>query len=116
MWIFLNNAMFSAVQDRKNIKNLVVRARVGGDLERIFPGHDVIDSPDGDYRYRIFIDKQKVADVLSQQVMNIDYDNFKDSIAHDEHDRHNAYYEVWNAMHRLQNKMLVKWAKFGSIK
>ena len=38
MWIVMNDSYISAVQDRTNKMNLVVRARVREDLENAFPG------------------------------------------------------------------------------
>lgn len=105
MWVFLNDAMFSFVQDRKDKKKLVCRARVRGDIEKVFPGADVKETIDSDYRFRAWLDRDVVAVAMTQEVGRIDYENFKGSIAPDDKDRHDAYLGVWSAMNRLQEKL-----------
>jgi hypothetical protein len=53
MWIFLNNAFLSIVQDKDNMARFMVRARLRGDLERVFAHATVIETPPpADYRFR----------------------------------------------------------------
>lgn len=102
MWIFLNNAFISAVQHREKPGSVMVRARVAGDLERVFPRHakKVERTPGADYLYRLVVHKDTLARALAKAATRIDYANFKDSV--EERDRHDAYMGVWSAMHRLQ--------------
>jgi hypothetical protein len=79
---------------------LLVRARVAGDIERVFPDAVVTMTPDADYRFRAVLPRKIVAAVLAEQVASISYPNFKSSIK--EADRHNACMDVWSVMHRLQ--------------
>lgn len=103
MWIFLNNSFLSLVEDRTNPKNLLVRARVRGDIERVFPGAKAIHTPvRADYAWRASIDRTTAAVTIKSQVDKIDYTNFKDSVVED--DRHDAYVAVWTTMYGFQRK------------
>jgi hypothetical protein len=79
---------------------LLVRARVAGDIGRVFPGVIETETPTADYRYRATIPRKTVAAALAEQVASISYDNFKNSVLED--DRHDAYFQSWHAMHQLQ--------------
>lgn len=99
MWIFLNDAFLSIVADRHSDK-LLVRARIPGDIERAFPTAEVIQNNQADYLYRAWIDREQVANLLSQWAQNIRYSNFKNSIK--DHARHLAYLDVWEVMQAVQ--------------
>ena len=43
MWIQFNNAFLSIVENRDNKLELLVRARIKGDIEKIFPEADVFE-------------------------------------------------------------------------
>lgn len=100
MWIFLNNAFLSIVDKDAPAGAVLVRARAKGDIERVFPGATVTVSPRNDYRYRAVIARDAVAEALAAAVKTLDYSNFKDTVA--ERDRHDAYLDVWSAMHKWQ--------------
>ncbi len=102
MWIFLNDAFLSIVTDRNSAK-LLVRARLSGDIERVFPGAKVAEDMGTDYRFRAWIERETVADTLHHAVTDINYGNFKNSVQ--DHARHDAYFGVWNVMHRAQEKL-----------
>ena len=101
MWIFLDNAFLSIVDKGGDGSTLLVRARRQGDLERIFPGAEVRETPDHDYRFRTRLVRAKVAEVLAEAVKAINYPNFKGSVRGQA--RHNAYLEVWEVMYRFQD-------------
>ena len=105
MWIVMNDSYISAVQDRNNKTGLVVRARVREDLENAFPGlkQDIIESTDSDYRFRLFMSKQFLCGVMNTKIMNIDYDNFKNSVKQSW--RHDAYLAIWSVMYRVQKTL-----------
>lgn len=102
MWIFLNDAYLSIVAQDDDPNLLRVRARVKGDIERVFPGVKTKCTSEADYRYRALIPRKLVAQVLADRLLQIDYPNFKNSVA--EHDRHDAYLRVWNEMFCFQSK------------
>ena len=79
MWIQFNNAFLSIVENRDNKLELLVRARVKGDIEKIFPDADVFQDDSADYKYRVFISKAKVAAKMMFKIKDIKYDNFKNS-------------------------------------
>lgn len=94
MWIFLNNAALSIVADRSNPANLLVRARLGGDIERVFHDAVVQHTPTANYAYRASIPRKQVGAVMAAKLVGIEYDNFKGSIAHQV--RHEIYLAVWD--------------------
>lgn len=101
MWIFLNDAFLSVVADR-NSDQLLVRARIAGDIERVFPTAEVMENTGTDYPFRAWINRETVADALYWQTQSIGYDNFKGSVQ--ENDRHDAYLSVWGVMQRFQHQ------------
>lgn len=106
MWVFTNNAFFSVVKDRENENGVVVRARVPRDLENTFGSvHQVHETEDSDYRFRMFLDHEYVAEVISQAVKDIEYDNFKNSISKKDTDRYSYYTRVWSVMNDWQEKL-----------
>lgn len=102
MWIFLNHAFLSIVDKGGDGTTLRVRARRRGDLERVFPGAAVEETPGRDYRFRAQVDREVVAQALAAAVRGIRYPNFKDSV--EEHLRHMAYLDVWSTMARYQRE------------
>lgn len=112
MWVFLNDAMLSIVEPGPNpgvpgwqpaekAKDLLlVRGRVRGDIERVFPGQKVYRTDGRDYLFRALVPRLIVARAMASQVEAISYSNFKGSVA--EKDRHDAYAGVWGVMHRFQ--------------
>ena len=100
MWIQFNNAFLSIVENRYNKLELLVRARVKGDIEKIFPEADVFEDDNADYKYRAFISKAKVAARMMLKMTEINYDNFKSSVK--EIARKNAYSNVWVELRKLQ--------------
>jgi hypothetical protein len=107
MWICLNNAFLSIVAPTSGSTaatndELIVRGRCEGDIEAVFPGVGVTRTPDRDYEFRASIARDVVANAIAAQVRGIDYGNFKDSVAED--DRHDAYFDIWRAMSRLQHE------------
>lgn len=99
MWVCLNDAFFSIVDDGHK-DGLLVRARRAGDLERHFAGFEVQETPARDYRYRARVGRMFLAETLYQAAMNIDYSNFKNSVK--DHKLHDAYSQVWSVMGSLQ--------------
>jgi len=100
MWIFLNDAFVSAVQHRHYPEALMVRARLEGDLEKLFPNRDVTETPSADYRFRAVVPKTEFAKVIAARIAAIDYTNFKNTVF--DETRHHAYMGVWTVMHTAQ--------------
>lgn len=112
MWVMLNKSFLSIVDPDADYhgrggpvgEKLLVRARLPGDIEAVFHGAAVKETPERDYRFRSLIDRAEVARAMAAEVQGIHYSNFKGSVK--DHDRHDAYADVWGIMYRLQN-----WAK-----
>ena len=102
MWIFLNDAFLSIVDKGGDGSTLLVRARQHGDLERVFPGSLVQDTPSNDYRFRARIPRDQVAATMASAIASIGYTNLKGSVQ--DQLRHEAYLGVWEVMHRYQRK------------
>ena len=101
MWIFLPDAFLSVVAHRDKPGHMMVRSRFPDDLKRRFPGVKVEVTPAADYRYRVTVPWDKVAEVLLDAVESIDYPNFKGSVQEDF--RHDAYLGVWDVLRRSQH-------------
>lgn len=105
MWIFTPTAFVSIVAHRTKPGILLVRARLRGDIERLFPGAKVKRTPTADYRFRAEIQRERVAKVVADQLRALSYDNVKAAIpttapVHDL--RHRAMNQVWGVMNRAQ--------------
>jgi hypothetical protein len=98
MWVMLSDSFLSIVSDPKREDTLTVRARMKGDIERVFPRARVYATPERDYGFRAYINRTMVASAIAAQVRSIKYGNFKDSVKNVP--RHNAYLDVWTTMMR----------------
>jgi len=105
MWLSLSDSFLSIVAlegPTADPAQLLVRARVAGDIERVFPTATVAHTPKADYAYRTILPRTMVATTLAAAVEAIDYTNFKNSVP--DQARHDAYLECWTAMHDLQRR------------
>lgn len=82
MWVYLTDALLSIVAHRDRPGELLVRARFDGDIEAVFPGAAVIETPDADYRFRATVPRDVVAQAIAARVTAIDYPNFKGTLPH----------------------------------
>ena len=64
MWIFLSNSFISVVQKPGDTDLLTVRARIEGDIERVFPDAQVQANQGTDYKYRAKVLREAVANCL----------------------------------------------------
>ena len=102
MWLMFSDSFLSIVDkvEPPDPTKLLVRARVAGDIERVFPDAVVTHTPRADYAYRTTLPRAVIAAALTEAVNHVHYSNFKDSVA--DQQRHDAYLECWGAMHDLQ--------------
>jgi len=105
MWIFLPNSFLSIVAPTPNTSAakddlLMVRGRVKGDIEKVFPDASVSFTPQRDYAFRALIPRNVVVKAIAGQAESIQYGNFKDEVS--ERDRKSAYSRVWSNMNDLQ--------------
>ena len=102
MWIFLSNSFISVVQKPGDTDMLTVRARIEGDIERVFPDAKVQANKGTDYKYRAKVPRPVVAKALHDQAMSVSYPNFKSTVK--DRNRHDAYMSVWSAMYGAQDR------------
>lgn len=95
MWVCMQNGFLSAVEDRYNEDYLIVRARRRNHLEDNFPEReeDIYTTKDSDYPWRLSLSKKDFAAFVADQVLKIDYGNFKNSVK--EKPLHDFYMDVW---------------------
>lgn len=98
MWVFLSDAMLSVVEDRNDPDLMLVRARLEGDIERVFPTALVRKTPNADYLFRASIARTKVVEAMVAAIRSIDYDNFKNSVPPGDAARKYHYSGVWAEM------------------
>ena len=100
MWVFTSNGFISAVRHREQPDSLMIRARDQDHLKALFPGEAISQTENADYRYRITISQAAFSQFMLSQIENLQYDNFKNSIA--DHQYHDACSRVWGVMHSTQ--------------
>lgn len=108
MWLITKIGFFSVVQKPDDVEagTLTVRARVKYDLQRLGTYVDFVTpistSLNTDYRYRVKVKREQLADAMVKLVYDIDYDNFKD-VVKEEQGRQRAYVysDVWEALYPM---------------
>ena len=107
MWLLTNFGFFSVVQ-KEGETLLTVRARDRQDLLNLkascLPSlGEIEESAHSDYRFRARVPREVFADALRQIVLDIDYPNFKNSVAARQGKaRARIYGEVWSKLMALQ--------------
>lgn len=106
MWIFTEFGFFSVVAHRSKPGKVLVRGRVGSDLVEFakragMAKSDVFEDRDADYRYRMEADSGAAAKVISEAMLDIDYDNFKARVEEVQGvEREQIYMGVWSHLNR----------------
>jgi hypothetical protein len=99
-WLCLNDSFLSVVSHYEDPDKLLVRARVAGHIEAVFPGYPVYQREGSDYLYRADVPRKVVAEHIALRLEHIDYSNFKNSVKNRQ--LHDAYAGFWTIMYRLQ--------------
>lgn len=122
MWLFTKYGFYSAVCARKgdgshtqpaDPERIMVRARVRDHLEAlkerfsdVLANCEIKEFPGADYAFRIFIPKSSWSRLLVDLAEEIDYDNFKNEVAHHQGSQGKEYesslHKVWETMNQLQ--------------
>jgi len=109
MWVFTETGFVSAVRKPEEPKYITVRAREKQSLEVLseLAEKPIIDTPYGDYAYRVLVTDEVFKAWLSTSVDMLDYDNFKNRVWDTRGDEfgdefHDALGAVWSAMYKLQ--------------
>ena len=111
MWIFTRLGFFSVVAHEDHPDTFMVRARDRqhlANLMRVYgingphnvDGIDIVTTPNADYPYRIIVGKGEWQLVMIRLVDDIDYPNFKASIASGEKLYAKLLHEVWGILAR----------------
>ena len=106
MWLFTSKSFLSVVADKENPKGdrLLVRSRIAGDIEEVFPDANVMETCNADYRFRAWVSREKVNKAISEYVQNLNYINFKNSV--EDQDRIRPLMRVWSTMYEHQEAQL----------
>lgn len=103
MWIFLRDGFASIRQVNKHYVMLRFRRRDHADRFAARLGideHEIAESDHTDYRYRFVASRGAVGRLLAEEVVGIDYGNFKDACGLG--DYHDALSAIWQKHWRLQ--------------
>lgn len=111
MWICLNDAFFSIVSKDCKPSELLVRARRGGDLEKVFNDEVLLEThklqpvtitryTKSDYLYRAVVPRAHINLVLAAELERVVYSNFKASTR--DPDLHRCYNRMWHAHADMQ--------------
>ena len=109
MWLMTNFGFFSIVK-KEGEANVTVRARVKQDLlslkENYMPSIGAIEESDyTDYRYRVRVPREAFAEALKEMALDIDYPNFKNSVAATQGKaRARLYGDIWTRLLDLQRE------------
>jgi len=96
MWIGHNKGWLSIVAHRDKPEYLLVRARKPEHITEIWKNADVYENENADYYYRADILRQEVARIIGYTIVDINYDNFKNSVK--DWELGTAYSKVWTVM------------------
>jgi hypothetical protein len=111
MWLITTAGFYSIVQ-KPGEKDLTIRSRVRKDLEALRDKYlpnlgEIVRNENTDYRYRAKVSQADCAKAVSQMVRDIDYNNFKNTVAKVQgHDRSRVYSNVWEDLLALEKEEL----------
>ena len=103
MWVFTRFGFISIVQHNADPSIMLVRSRTIEPLDALWPGSEVIVMSRADYRYRIFVPREVVSEVIMGLLDGLDYPNFK-STCTDDDDYQLALASVWRTMYGYQER------------
>lgn len=106
MWIFTSDCFLSIVADKDNLKGdrLLVRSRVKGAINKLFPDVEELYMTGSDYAYRAWVKRNEVSRVVQNYINALAYSNFKNSIT--DKDYSHACMGVWQEMFDYQEKSI----------
>ena len=112
MWLITNFGFFSVVQkpDDPKLGTLTVRSRVLEDLESLKEQYfkqtmgEIQVNAGTDYKYRAKVPREAMAGAMSQIIMDLNYSNFKNSVAENQgYKRASVYSKLWETLYKLQD-------------
>jgi hypothetical protein len=111
MWLITTTGFYSIVQ-KPGEKSLTIRSRVKKDLEVLRDKYlpdlgEIVKNENTDYRYRTIISHAELAEATAHMIQDIDYDNFKNTVAKVQgHNRAHVYSNVWEDLLALEKEEL----------
>jgi hypothetical protein len=111
MWLITTAGFYSIVQ-KPGENDLTIRSRVRKDLEALREKYlpntgEIVRNENTDYRFRAKVSHADLAKAVAQMVRDIDYDNFKNTVAKVQgHDRSHVYSTVWEDLLVLEKEEL----------
>lgn len=111
-WIMTQNGYYSIVQKPWDIDEhtVTVRARMWDDIDHAYESipedarvGKIAEDQMADYRYRFRADKRAVAAWMMDNILDIDYDNFKDRVYDTQGpERARVYARCWTELFNMQ--------------
>ena len=98
MWLFFSDGLLSIVAHRDKPEHLLVRTRNMKHIEALFPHADHFTLNYSDYPHRAIVSRKEVAEIVSNYVVSINCDNFKNSIS--ENEFRDACNIIWSVMYQ----------------
>jgi hypothetical protein len=105
MWVFLPDAHLSIVQHDAESRLLQVRARIRGDIERVFPEADVAEDETADYRFCAAIARDRVSTALALKIQHLNYPSLVEQVPAADDPRREAYTAIWARMAEEQTRL-----------
>lgn len=106
MWLFTETGFISVVRKNDRPGLYTVRSRDTLSLEPLakFAKTEIIETPYGDYQYRIFVEPAVFTEWVADQASDISYDNFKNHVYKTRGRKFvEALHNVWAAMLFIKN-------------
>ncbi len=109
MWLITNFGFFSVVQ-KSGEAQLTVRSRARRDLEMLREKYlpqlgEIVEGEGTDYQFRARVSREEFSEALKRIALDIDYSNFKNSVAREQgHGRAHIYHDVWASLWRISQK------------
>jgi hypothetical protein len=102
MWIF-SDGFISVVAHNEKTDTLLVRARDKDSLLSLVEatGATLRQTPNNDYPYRIEVLRETFSAWLADQVLNLDWTNYKAHMWSERPEFGDALHDVWVAMHQV---------------
>lgn len=107
MWLYTKLGFYSVVLKRGDAR-LSIRSYVKQDLVNLIHHFElqteIWHTPDADYNYRIKLEKEEFAQILTELILQIDYSNFKAEIStHEDFQRLIAYHDIHDITSTLKS-------------
>lgn len=114
MWLYLKTGFYSIVHKPPcKPDELLVRTRCKDDIdklqillkEKFKYNSEVTESPKADYAYRMIVSREVFALFIATALLDLNYDNFKNTVYGKDYQRHDAYMRCWEAMYEWQRDL-----------